>query len=272
MSTTIETAKRQYRPTYGTRVKFALGSDYTTRGINLWAWMRVISQDDQVALSGDLVALEVLNGDTSTGETLAAHVSTIEKPIGWQERYTIHVHGEKLATLLDFMQRGLVVRQSQYIGDGSVQYQAADAAETTHWKYTQVTDRLTADEVVEFVKVVKVDSTFDAGIPAKCEYCAGTGIRQAQACHLNNAHLKPTPVNIGDSFDCWTCNKGQSIRHLAAMDAKERKLAIAELAREGWKVWYQKVGRVWRMERETVVKEFGQAVPVVPASPAQEVK
>jgi hypothetical protein len=39
---------------------------------------------------------------------------------------------------------------------------------------------------------------------------------------------------------------------------KERKLAIAELERQGWKVWYQKRGATWWMERETTVKGFGQ--------------
>ena len=47
---------------------------------------------------------------------------------------------------------------------------------------------------------------------------------------------------------------------LERMKPDQRKAAVKRLEREGWKVWYQRQGGMWRMERETVVKEFGQAV------------
>jgi len=66
------------------------------------------------------------------------------------------------------MRRGIVVRFSQYIGDGSTAFQPMDNSGTPHWKYTEVTDTIHPDQTRDLIRVVKIETKYDAGIPAPC--------------------------------------------------------------------------------------------------------
>ena len=207
-------------------------------------------------------------------------------------RYTIHCAPDKVTEVLAWMARGITVRQSQYIGDGSTVFQPADNAGQPHWKYGEVIDTLTASETTEFISVVSVESHYDAFLPAPCRYCdngthhtnpalesSTASMRKCKHCGLhlgfsfteswhhgpNGAFGRLDNSQCGHVFtpgSCWVCNgTGQGARYLSEMEPKkERKAAIARLESEGWKVWYQRRGQLWRMERENVVKAFGQEV------------
>jgi hypothetical protein len=278
------TQERRYVPEIGKRIKLATFSDYSSRELHVWSWMEV------QAVSGDTVTAEILNGSEHTGQVVTVPLTSVDKPIGWAPRYTIHVQPDKVADVLAWLKRGIVVRQSQYIGDGSTAFQPMDNADQPHWKYGEITDAIPPAECDRVFRVVKLETVYDAGIPSPCQYCNGTGIHtsnpsltdqtestdRCETCgvHLHFSfdepwHRKPNPSHLDkpDSYcsyvkpagHCWCCNgTGRGIAHLSGMDPKQRKQAIKTLESEGWKVWYQKRGSMWLMERETVVKDWAE--------------
>ena len=194
--------ERRYIPKPGVRVRMPLFSDYTEAGLEPWTTL----------IAKFVTSIDVTCERPENGGTAIIPLTKIQPPVGWQSRYTIHVQPDKVDDVLAWLKRGISVRFSQYIGDGSTVFQPLDNSETPHWKYTEQTDTLTAEETVEYISVVKVES-----------------------------------------------GSGRDVRELSEMEPrKERKAAIATLEREGWKVWYQKRGGAWMMERETVIKEFGK--------------
>lgn len=241
--------KYRYIPEVGQHVKLRTFEDYSARGLSIWAHMLVL---DVLPLNGNesddffnVIELEELNGSVPTGKTVRVPLSAIQKPIGWREVYDIHVSPEQLEALLSWLPRGLAVRQSNYIGDGSTQYHPLDTDGACHWKYGTLTDKVSPEQVKDRIRIVKVEFVYDAFVMRECRYCHGAGHREY-------------PLNQGDK-PCHVCNAtGKAPKYFSEFDKKERKTVLAELNKEGFKVQWEKRGQHWSMERETLVKDAGQ--------------
>lgn len=278
--------ERRYIPTIGARVRLRLFSDYTSLGLPAWSVLHCTGVDvDKVVCIRSLTA----NG-ANDGELVTVPLVAIDPPIGWAPRYTIHCAPDKVADVIAWLNRGITVRQSQYIGDGSTAFQPMDNSGQPHWKFGEVTDVIPPDQTKDLIRVVKLETRYDAGLPCACRYCDGTGIHtsnpslEAQTnstatCEFCGVHLgfsfrepwhyhstqygKPDKgqcAHVYSAGTCWVCSgTGKGTKYLSEYKpGKERKQAIAELERQGWKVWYQKQGQAWMMERETVVKDWGK--------------
>ena len=293
-----QVAKRQYIPEIGKRVGLKTLADCQriTGDYN-----RHVMICREIDLVNNIAVCELtLTGSTNNrdGEMVKVPLSAISPPIGWQANgYTIRCAPDKVDEVLGWMKRGIVVRLSQYIGDGSVCYQPADNSGQPHWKYGEVTDTVKAEDTRELIEIVKLETEWDASIPAVCEYCNGTGVHisnpslveqtadtdTCQFCgvHLNFSFNEPwhEPSSryhwhtgnddngrcdkVRKPGECWCCNgTGIGKRYLSSIPPKERKQVIAGLERKGWRVWYQQQGKSWTMVRETVVKRFGQVVDI----------
>ena len=156
-----------YIPAVGKHVKLKTFEDYTVLmsqynfnggPVHVWAWFEVLETNSAFA------ALELLNGTVKTGKLYTVPLSRIQAPIGWAEVYTIRVEPSKVEQVLAWLARGIVVRQSQYIGDSSVTFQPADNAEQPHWKFCEVTDIVPAEETDKRIRIVKYEFC-DASIP-----------------------------------------------------------------------------------------------------------
>lgn len=275
--------ERRYIPTIGARIRLRLYSDYTKLGLPAWTVLHCTDVDgDRVSCIRSLTA----NGEHD-GELVTVPLATLDPPIGWKPRYTIHCAPDKVADVLAWLNRGITVRQSQYIGDGSTAFQPMDNSGQPHWKFGEVTDVIPADQTKELIRVVKLETRYDAGLPTDCRYCDGKGIHTSnpnlEAQTESTATCKHCGLHLGFSFnepwhetswnnplyvacdhahkagECWVCNgTGKGIKYISEYKAgKERKAAIAQLESDGWKIWYEKRGQTWMMERETVVKEWG---------------
>lgn len=260
-----------------------LSSDYNNLGLPVWSVLHVAEIDgESVTCQRSLTA-----NREHDGELVAVPLSFLRPPCGWQDRYIIHCQPDKVAEVMQWLSRGITVRQSQYVGDGSTAFQPTDNSEQPHWRFGEVTDIISPEMTKDCIRIVKLESIADASLPAPCQYCNGTGIHttneslERQSATVNNC--PKCGVHAGFSFtepwhftssitednfcaevrrpgECWCCNgTGKGARYLSEMEPrKERKAAIATLEAQGWKVWYQKRGQLWRMERETIVKDFGQ--------------
>lgn len=280
--------ERRYIPQIGSRVRMRLFSDYTNLGLPPWTVLHCIGLegvgDNTVVCQRSLTA----NGEHD-GEIVRVPLSSLDPPCGWQPRYTIHVQPEKVQDVLGWLARGITIRQSQYIGDGSTAFQPMDNSGQPHWKYGEVTDVIPPEDTKDLIRIVMLETEWDAGIPAPCRYCDGTGTHTTneslEAQTESTATCEFCGVHLGFSFReswhshsnnygradqgqckhvypagaCWVCGgNGKGKQCISSIPAgKERKQAIAQLEAQGWKVWYQKRGQVWMMERETVVKEWG---------------
>ena len=286
-NTTDQQTKRKYIPAIGSRVRMHFMNDYTSRGIEAWGVLICTGVD------GDNVTCQrtsTANG-THDGKLVTIPLNLVESPGGWRERYTIHARPDKVADVLSWMSRGIVVRFSQYIGDGSTAFQPMDNSGQPHWKFGEVTDTIPPGQTRELIQVVKLE-TESAFLPCDCRYCNGTGTHttnlslasqsiaesKCPKCGVHTGfsftepwhdtasqYLAPTQFcsKVRKAGECWCCEgSGQGAKYISELDKKERKVAIATLARDGWKCWYEKHGQCWMMERETVVKDFGVDVEV----------
>ena len=66
------TLTRQYIPTIGKSVKLKEWSDYSSRNLSIWAWLRVHS------INSDGAVVQVLNGSEPTSEVLTVPLSAID--------------------------------------------------------------------------------------------------------------------------------------------------------------------------------------------------
>lgn len=241
--------KRQYIPAVGTLAKMREWSDYTKCNLSPWGWLFV------VATHGDSVKVRHAPSPTDRtkdGPDIDIPLSAIAPPIGWKSHYTIHCAPEKVAEVMAWFERGIVVRQSQYIGDGSTAFQPLDNSGQPSWKFGEVTDTISPEDCPKVFRVVKLETWYDVSAPAPCEYCNGTGTRIAKVCHV--PHLAPT---VGAEFPCWTCDKGTARKHMRSMPTKEKKALRKALEAEGWKVEYVRRGEgYWVGERETIVHDW----------------
>ena len=142
-----------------------------------------------------------------------------------------------------------------------------DNADVPRWQYPEVTDVVTPDQTTDRISIVKLETWIDVWVPVPCTYCNGTGIRKAQACHIGNPNITPTPQAIGDSIACWTCDKGTVHGYLTWIkDRKAKAAAKDSLKRQGWDLRYINhggEGSMYIAKRETVVKPFGRVYRVV---------
>ncbi len=278
------TQERHYVPKVGDIVRLRVMSDYTAVGLPYWTRLHATGID------GDRVVCvrSLTGGEEKDGDLVTIPLSSVSAPVGWKERYTIHAAPDKVDEVLAWMKRGIVVRFSQYIGDGSTAYQPMDNSGQPHWKFGEVTDAIAAYQTKDLIQVVKLETVGDAFVPAPCRYCNGSSVHVAnKAMDDQTASTKVCEkcgIHTGFSFTepwhnawnlsdngvcpevnppgwCWVCRgSGLGCRQISELKGKERKAAIEQLTAKGWKVWYQKEARMWFMERETVVKDFGQEV------------
>lgn len=277
----------RYVPDVGQRIQLKEWSDYRAiaPAVVVWAWFTVRE------IGAESLLVEHYNaGDT--GKFFNVPINAVSVPIGWEQRYTIHADGDKLADVLKWIAegRGIAVRFSQYIGDGSVAFQPADNCGQPHWKFGELTDVVTPGQVKDRIRVVKLEQETDIGVPCACRYCNGTGkhrsndalVSQSDAvetCALCGVHLgfsfteqwhdrpneyhldKPDAycAHVKPAGHCWVCNgTGKGLRYLSEMGkGKERTRAILAMKAEGWKVGYERRGAYWWRERETVIKDWG---------------
>ena len=249
--TEMRNGRWTFVPETGARVKMETFGDYSTRNVSIWAWLRI------TAVNGDVVTVNVLNGETPTDRTLDVPLSCISRPIGWQERYTIECGPDKVAEVQSWLARGIVVRFSHYMPSCPTAFQPLDSTPTADWRFNgSDSDAVTPDQVQDRIRILKVETWHDVNVPCPCEYCNGTGVRVAQAYHVGNVNLGSP--KLGDTFACWTCDGGIGKRYLSQMTPKERKSVTAELKRNGWTIWYVRSGEAcWVGERTTTVKEWG---------------
>lgn len=265
---------RQYVPPIGKSVKMREWSDYSTRGIHVWSWMRVHS------INSDGAVVQVLNGSEPTGEVLTIPLASIEPPIGWKSRYTIYCKPDKVETVLGWFARGIVVRQSHDMsGSMPTAFQPMDNSAQPHWQYCEVTDAVPAAECSHVFRIVKIETedVYDAyRVPqAECEHCHGSGRRTltelAEIRHESIEEIKRKmaipvdPYRANDSihlndydastetFECY-CTRGG----FRTLGRSERAKLIEEWAREGWETRYVNLGEhsYWERTRETVVKDW----------------
>lgn len=275
----MTTAKRQYIPTAGSRVRMPLMGDYAALGLPAWS----VLITDSIEGSSVKCHRELTADKEHDGEHVTVPLDRIEPPVGWRERYTIHVAPEKVEEVLGWLKRGIAVRFSQYIGDGSTVFQPLDNSGTPHWKYTELTDAIPAEQTRDLIQIVRFEQVYDAFIDAPCYYCNGTGVHTANKSleeqTASAQHCQRCGTHTGFSFTepwhhttqpheqcpevhppgwCWPCHgSGKGAGYISSMKGKERAAAIKTLEAKGWKVRYEESGRHWCMERETVVKDFG---------------
>jgi len=244
-----------YIPSIGKRVKLKSFSDYTERKLNPWAWFEVISVNPE----SKHVTLQLFDGLTPKDYFTTVFPTLIQPPIGWKEVYTIYVKPEKVDEVLSWLPRGIAVMASHDLSSaGQMAYQPADNWTQPHWQYPELTDLVPPEDTGKRIRIVKLESEYDASVMAPCEYCEN-GTRIAKEYHVNNQNIPDSPKEIGQHFQCFTCNgTGEKPKYLTSFDKKERAKIIKGLEKEGWKVGYRKGNcetRGYWMERETIVKE-----------------
>jgi hypothetical protein len=255
---------RQYIPPIGKSIKMREWSDYTSRDINAWSWLRVTDRNS------DGVVVQVLNGSSPTSRYAHIPYSVIDPPIGWKPRYTIHVSPDKVETVLGWFTRGIVVRQSHDMsGSMPTAFQPMDNSGQPHWQFCEVTDAVPAKECSKVFRVVQFDRQEINFVPsAACKYCAGTKRRNiaqlaiARQSTINRVHdeilSKVIQVDnydpIDGNFDCH-CRYG-GFRNLGR--SKRAKL-IKEWAKDGWETHYiPYAGGYWERTREIVVRDWSE--------------
>lgn len=238
----MSTNERQYIPQVGDGVRLKTFSDYAKYGLLAWSTLHVtpVSFHDSYI---NCVRSLTRNAEND-GDLVNIALADIETPIGWKPRYTITVAPEQLDTVLSWFRdaRGIAVLQSHYMPSCPTAFAPADN-QSADWRFNGADKEvIQAQDCARLFCVVKIEHSTPA-ISVTCEYCNGTGA-------IANAQYTG-PCN---------CEDGRRPRYFSELDAKQRKQATAELESLGWKIWYQKQGREWRMERETVIKDFGSEV------------
>lgn len=258
---------RQYVPPIGKSIKMREWSDYASRDINVWAWLRVQS------INSDGVVIQVLNGNAPTSQFAHIPFSAIAPPIGWKARYTIHVGPDKVETVLGWFERGIVVRQSHDMsGSMPTAFQPMDNSGQSHWQFCEVTDSVPADECSKVFRVVKFErqDVYDVYLvpDPNCVHCHGTGrdslarVNQYRAERGMDPCDQETVSHLGSrqgwdaqtqTFECMCVRGGFS-----KLGRSKRAKLIKEWALDGWKTEYVNHGEHswWERTRETVVKDW----------------
>ena len=261
------TLSRQYVPAIGKSVKLKEWSDYSTRGIHVWSWMRAHS------INSDGAVVQVLNGSEPTGEVLTVPLTSIDPPIGWQSQYTIYCKPEKVETVLSWFARGIVVRQSHDVsGSMPTAFQPMDNSAQPHWQFCEVTDAVPAAECSKVFRVIRVEreDIYDAYLvpDGACERCHGSGrdsVTRVNTCRASKG-MEPcnneTVSHLGSragwdeasqTFEC-ACVRGG----FRTLGRSKRAKLIKEWALQGWNTHYVNMGghSYWERTRETVAQDW----------------
>ena len=141
----------RYIPEPRSRVKLSTWSDYSIFSLPTWAWLEVLSVNE----SNNTVNVELLNGLAKTGTILDVPLSAIDSPIGWQERYTIHVSPEKVFDVLAWLPRGIAVRAFHDLScAGRTAFQPADNCGAPHWSMPELTDVVPPSQTRDRIRIV----------------------------------------------------------------------------------------------------------------------
>lgn len=95
------------------------------------------------------------------------------------------------------------------------------------------------------IRIVQHEYVYDAFVSETCRYCKGTAKRP----------YGPEDAWQSEVQECKSCNAGSGARYLSEMPKPVRNAAVKALNAAGWHVAYEKRGRHWFMERETVIKD-----------------
>jgi hypothetical protein len=267
------TLSRQYIPAIGKSVKLKEWSDYSTRGIHVWSWMRVHS------INSDGAVVQVLNGSEPTGEVLTVPLASINPPIGWQSQYTIYCKPEKVETVLSWFARGIVVRQSHDMsGSMPKAFQPMDNSAQPHWQFCEVTDAIPAEECSKVFRVIKVETedVYDVYLvpQSDCAHCHGSGRRTlAELERIRNETVSEVKRKIAIPVDPYRANDSIHLNGYSeetetfechcirggfrTLGRSKRAKLIKEWARDGWSTRYVPyAGGFWERTRETVVQDW----------------
>lgn len=260
--------ERQYIPRVDSTFKMREFTDYTSRGVNVWAHLKCI------AVIGDTVSFQVLDGNKETNVFSACPLSAVNPPIGWESRYTIYCSTEQAEKIIsNWFARGIMVRANHCIGDsaGSV-FQPLDNSGTPHWKYPECTDVILADECAKLFRIVAVTeeeiTSATLGYPTdpKCSHCQGTGRRSlADLANIRKETIEDTrallqngTINIdggldaADAFRCH-CHFGA----LSRLPKKDRTKLFKTMQADGWQIEYVPyAGGFWTRRKETVIHNW----------------
>ena len=265
--------ERQYRPATGSLVRLKEYQDYTSRNINVWAWFKVLD----VNIDANSACLQHSNAGQLL-EIITVPLARIAPPIGWEPRYEIFCKPEETNKVLEWFNRGIVVRANHCIGNsaGST-FQPADNAGVPHWKYPSVTDVISPEDCPKLFRVIEVieeeitSQTIDFPPVSDCPMCKGIGRRTiAELANVRNETVEQlwslidagsvtledltrnATENSAETFRC-TCHYG-AFRRLGR--SKRAKL-IKEMKSNGWTVTYVPyAGGFWTRRKETVIHEW----------------
>lgn len=251
MTTNTEVkTERRYVPAIGARVRLKTADAYFSYGLSPWTTLHVTGIEDNKRV---VCIMSLTASGTRDGELVSVASMDVETPVGWKPRYTIHVTDDNLAAVLGWFRdgRGVAVLQSHYMPTCPTSFAPTDNYGTADWRFNGAdVDVVAAGECDNVFEVVKVEHSTPS-VNETCEYCNGTGKYTMPIDRTGFSHPHVT--------DC-SCTDGKRPRYFSELDPKTRKAAVKQLEADGWSIWYEKRGRQWRMERETVVKAFGESV------------
>jgi hypothetical protein len=254
---------RQYRPQVGTLIKMSEFSDYTSRGINPWAYLRVLGIDDSTVT---VRHAEYPTDEAKDTEQFTIPLHVVQVPLGWEPRYTIYCKPEEVEKVLGWFTRGVVTRANHDLGSsrGPV-WQPMDNSGTPHWSYPEVSDAIPPEDCRRLLRVVKVETEeVSLGHKPNCSFCHGTGRDSVQRiAEVREVSLEKLAEDKGlftrlvnydprtGMFDCH-CNMT-----LGDLGRTKRAKAIKDMEKDGWSVKYVPyTGGFWERQRETVVHDW----------------
>lgn len=125
-----------YKPKVEETFNLKLFEHYTYLKLPVWAWLKC----KEVQEDANFVTAEVLNGAEPTGQIVTIPVGMIEKPLGWEEVYTITASSKEQAEkCLSWFAHGIYVWTNCNMSSRACGGHAFQSAETVkeapHWKY-----------------------------------------------------------------------------------------------------------------------------------------
>ena len=278
---------RQYRPPVGKLIKMSQWADYTARGLSPWSYLRVLGIDR------DTVTVRHAPNPTvpaEDGEQFTIPLYTVDAPVGWEPRYTIHAKPEQAKVIVkDWFSRGIVVRQSHDMsGSMPKAFQPLTSGAvpgSPHWQFCEDTDVITAEDCPKLFRVIAVTeeeiTSATLGYPADkdCKHCQGTGRRSVtELATIRHEAIEVTRARIvsnedyakletteregkipiedyrahSDTFRCH-CHYGA----LGRLGRTKRGKLFSQMRADGWEVkYFPYAGGYWRRWRETIVHDW----------------
>lgn len=146
-------------PPVGAKVKLKTFSDYASRDIHIWAWMRV-----EEIVDGRRVRVQILNGDQPIeGDNQREFpFDMIDPPLGWAPVYTIYLSKrEDKDKMLEWISsgRGVAMWTSHDLScAGRMSYAPGDV-QSPHWQFTaNPIEILHNPERLKFILVLSRDT------------------------------------------------------------------------------------------------------------------